>query len=85
MVKQEIAAVFTAAISILVDLMGFEPTASWTRTERARKVVSFLPMDCEVWSAKNESYSRCFLCKFYLTVWNHSVYPGYAMLTQIPG
>ena len=51
----------------LVDLMGFEPTTSRMRTERARKVVSFLPTDCGVWSAKNESCSRCFLCKFHLT------------------
>ena len=36
----------------LVDLMGFEPTTSRMRTERARKVVSFLPMDCGVWFAK---------------------------------
>ena len=55
--KREIAAVKTAAISSVVDLMGFEPTTSRMRTERARKVVSFLPRDCDVWSAKMDDHS----------------------------
>lgn len=38
----------------MVDLMGFEPTTSRMRTERARKVVSFLPMDCGVWFDEND-------------------------------
>lgn len=37
----------------LVDLMGFEPTTSRMRTERARNVVSFLPTDCGVWFDEN--------------------------------
>lgn len=41
----------------MVDLMGFEPTTSRMRTERARKVVSFLPRDCDVWSAKMDDHS----------------------------
>ena len=36
----------------MVDLEGFEPLTSRMRTERSRKVVSFLPSDCGVWSAK---------------------------------
>ncbi|MBT9684132.1 hypothetical protein GPK94_05815 [Pseudoflavonifractor sp. MCC625] len=52
---------------VLVDLIGIEPTTLRMRTVRSRKVVSFLPTDCGVWSAKNESCSRCFLCKFHLT------------------
>ena len=45
------------ACSDVVDLMGFEPTTSRMRTERARKVVSFLPRDCDVWSAKMDDHS----------------------------
>ena len=41
-----------AGAFLLVDLMGFEPTTSRMRTERARKVVSFLPTDCGVWFGK---------------------------------
>ena len=37
----------------MVDLMGFEPTTSRMRTERSRKVVSFLPTDCGVWFDEN--------------------------------
>ena len=37
----------------LVDLEGFEPLTSAMRTQRSRKVVSFLPMDCGVWFDKN--------------------------------
>ena len=53
MVKREIAAVFTAAIAILVDLIGIEPTTLRMRTVRSRKVVSFLPTDCGVWFDEN--------------------------------
>ena len=45
---------FTAAISILVDLIGIEPTTLRMRTVRSRKVVSFLPMDCGVWFDEND-------------------------------
>ena len=38
---------------LLVDPKGFEPSTSRMRTERSRKVVSFLPTDCGVWYAKN--------------------------------
>ena len=37
----------------LVDLKGFEPSTSRMRTERSRKVVSFLPTDCSVWFDEN--------------------------------
>lgn len=40
-------------LDFMVDLMGFEPTTSRMRTERARKVVSFLPTDCGVWFDEN--------------------------------
>ena len=36
----------------MVDLIGIEPTTLRMRTVRSRKVVSFLPSDCGVWSAK---------------------------------
>ena len=36
----------------LVDSKGIEPSTSAMRTQRSRKVVSFLPMDCGVWFAK---------------------------------
>ncbi len=36
----------------MVDLIGIEPTTLRMRTVRSRKVVSFLPTDCGVWSAK---------------------------------
>ena len=38
----------------MVDPKGFEPSASAMRTRRSRKVVSFLPTDCGVWSAKTD-------------------------------
>ena len=38
----------------LVDLEGFEPLTSAMRTQRSRKVVSFLPMDCGVWFDEND-------------------------------
>ena len=41
------------AVLSLVDLKGFEPTTSRMRTERSRKVVSFLPTDCGVWFDEN--------------------------------
>ena len=37
----------------LVDLEGFEPLTSRMRTERSRKVASFLPADCGVWFDEN--------------------------------
>lgn len=40
-----------AVLFFLVDLKGFEPTTSRMRTERSRKVVSFLPTDCGMWGA----------------------------------
>ena len=45
--------VFTTAISILVDLIGIEPTTLRMRTVRSRRVVSFLPTDCGVWFDEN--------------------------------
>ena len=36
----------------MVDSKGIEPSTSAMRTQRSRKVVSFLPSDCGVWSAK---------------------------------
>ena len=39
-------------VFFLVDLIGFEPTTPTMRMWCARKVVSFLPTDCGVWSAK---------------------------------
>ena len=38
---------------VLVDLNGIEPSTSRMRTERSRKVVSFLPTDCGVWFDEN--------------------------------
>ena len=38
--------------SFLVDPNGIEPSTLRMRTVRSRKVVSFLPSDCGVWSAK---------------------------------
>ena len=37
----------------VVDSKGFEPSTSRMRTERSRKVVSFLPTDCGVWFDEN--------------------------------
>ena len=38
----------------LVDSKGIEPSTSAMRTQRSRKVVSFLPMDCGVWFDEND-------------------------------
>ena len=38
---------------LLVDPKGFEPSTSRMRTERSRRVVSFLPTDCGVWFDEN--------------------------------
>ena len=37
----------------MVDSKGLEPSTSRMRTERSRKVVSFLPTDCGVWFDEN--------------------------------
>src|SRR5699024_10124312 len=37
----------------LVDSKGIEPSTSAMRTQRSRKVVSFLPTDCGVWFDEN--------------------------------
>ena len=40
--------------NVLVDLKRLELSTSRMRTERSRKVVSFLPMDCGVWFDEND-------------------------------
>lgn len=53
MVKRKITANLAVIFLEMVDSKGIEPSTSAMRTQRSRKVVSFLPTDCGVWFDEN--------------------------------